>query len=510
LKGRSSSAPEIRSNRFRYTEGHSPVFSWQENRRGVLIPIAAIVCTLLAVIARAGGQAESLTDLVLAERINQAELEPAVRDQINRAYEEARAKPLDATVVGRLGMIFQVYGKYELAETCYLRARGLDSKSSRWPYYLGIVEKALGKNEQAISYTRDSLQIDASYAPARIRLAQLLLDSGDSGQSAEICRSVIAQNSSLATAHFALGQALAGKGEWPGAIKSYRRACEIAENYAAAHYALGMAYRNTGDMTKAREHLERYRVVKQLKQPSEDPMMDDVNSLYSGGLTRFAKGSGFFQQGKTNEAIQEFEAALATNPRLIAAHINLVALYGQLRQDEKAEEHFRAAVELDPGWVETYYNWGLFLVQRNRKAEAVELFRKAVEVNPNYPEARVQLGLLLDDSGHSSEAAAQYQRALEVSPSNRQAHYFLGRYLLTNGRVDEAIQHLIETTKVEDAWTPVCMQAVAIAYERGGNRERAVHFLREAKQRALTLRQQDLASQLQREIDRLAAEVSRP
>jgi hypothetical protein len=88
---------------------------------------------LLAVIARAGGQAESLTDLVLAERINQAELEPAVRDQINRAYEEARAKPLDATVVGRLGMIFQVYGKYELAETCYLRARGLDSKSSRWP-----------------------------------------------------------------------------------------------------------------------------------------------------------------------------------------------------------------------------------------------------------------------------------------------------------------------------------------------------------------------------------------
>lgn len=480
------------------------------NWLGILIPAAKAVIPIFSAITLAAYQAEPLPELVPADRLNLEEFEPSVRDQIGKAYEEARGKPQDATVVGRLGMMFQVYGKYELAETCYLRARGLDPRSSRWPYYLGMIEKALGKNEQAISRMRESLQIDGSYAPARIRLAQLLLDSGDTAQSAEVCRSVIARNDKLATAHFVLGQALAGKGEWPAAIESYRRACEIAVNYAAAHYALGMAYRNTGDMAKAREHLERYRVAKQLKQPSDDPMMDDVNSLYSGGLTRFAKGSALFQQGKATEAIQEFEAALEVNPRLIAAHINLIALYGQLRQDEKAEAHFRAAVELDPGWVETYYNWGLFLVQRNRKAEAAEQFKKAVEVNPDYPEARVQLGLLLDDSGQSREAAAQYQRALEVNPNNRQAHYFLGRYLLQNGRVDEAIRHLLETTNVEDSWTPVCMQAVAIAYERGGNRDRAVHFFREAKQRALKFGQQDLALQLQREIDRLAPEVRRP
>jgi tetratricopeptide (TPR) repeat protein len=271
-----------------------------------------------------------------------------------------------------------------------------------------------------------------------------------------------------------------------------------------------MAYRNTGDTAKAREHLERYQVLKQLKQPSEDPLMEDVNSLYSGGLTRFAKGSSLFQQGKAAEAILEFEAALEVNPRMITAHINLIALYGQLNQDDKAEQHFRAAVELDPGWVETYYNWGMFLVRHNRKTEAAELFRKAVEVNPDYPEARVQLGLLLDEAGRASEAAVHYQRALEVNPGNRQAHYFLGRSLLGAGQVKEAIQHLLETTKVEDAWTPVCMQAVAIAYERGGDREQATHFLREARQRAVKLRLQDLASQLQRDIDRLASEVRHP
>jgi tetratricopeptide (TPR) repeat protein len=482
----------------------------QENWRGIFIFATLAACPLLASDALVGLQGEVLPDLVTAEQISLAEFEPAVRDQVSRAYEEARAKPRDATAVGRLGMMFQVYGKYELAETCYIRARGLDPKSSRWPYYLGIIEKSLGKNEQAISCTRESLQIDGSYAPARIRLAQLLLDSGDFGQSAELSRSVIAQNGNLATAHFVLGQALAGRGEWPAAIESYRRACEIAGNYAAANYALGMAYRNTGDMAKAREHLERYRVAKQLKQPSEDPMMDDVNSLYSGGLTRFAKGSSLYQQGKVSEAIQEFQAALEVNPRLVTAHVNLIALYGLLNQPDKAEHHFRAAVELDPGWVESYYNYGLFLAQHSRKTEAADLFRKAVEVNPDYPEAHVQLGLLLDETGRSAEASAHYQRALQVNPNNRQAHYFLGRCLLQNGRVEEAIQHLLETIKVEDSWTPVCIQAVAIAYERGGNWDRALHFFREAKQRALTLGQQDLASQLQREIDRLAPEVRRP
>ncbi len=78
--------------------------------------------------------------------------------------------------------------------------------------------------------------IDGGYAPARIRLAQLLLDSGDAEQSAKIYRSVIAQNKNLATAHFGLGQVLAARSDWQAAIDSYRRACEIAANYAAAHY----------------------------------------------------------------------------------------------------------------------------------------------------------------------------------------------------------------------------------------------------------------------------------
>jgi len=448
--------------------------------------------------------------LITSQKITQDNFEPAVGEQIRRAYDAARRNPLDADEIGKLGMIFQVYGKYELAESCYRQALGLAPGSFRWVYYLGNVEGWLGKYRQAIDHIREAVTIDGKYTPARVRLAQLLFDSGDIDQSAKLFRESIDQNSRLATAHYGLGRVRAARGDWAGAIESYRRACEIAGDYAAAHYALGLAYRKAGSAAKAREHLERYELVKLSSQPSEDPLMDAVKSLYAGGLTDFAKGSALAQQGKLREAAVEFEAALKVNPGLVMAHVNLIAMYGQLSLPERAERHFRAAVELDPGWVEAYYNWGLFLVQQRRTAEAAEAFGKALELNPNYADAHAELGLLLDNAGRDQEAQRHYRLALENNPTHRQAHYLLGRSLIRTGPIDEAIAHLVSTIKVEDRKTPICMQALASAYEHAGNRAQALYYLREGRDRAVSLKMDELAAQLKRDSDRLSSGTELP
>lgn len=471
----------------------------------MLLAAAALACAPVLPAAFAQSRAEPPLDLLSVQQINLEEFEPAIQDQISRGYREVRNRPKDAAAVGKLGMIFQVYGKYELAETCYLRTRSLDGRSFRWAYYLGNVQGWLGKQDQAIGNIREALAIDGSYAPARVRLAQLLFESGEVDQSADAYREALKQNSRLASAHFGLGKVLAARGDWAGAIGSYRRACEISDGYAAAYYALGMAYRHTGDMAKARQHVERFQRLKQAKQPSFDPLMDEVGSLYSGGLTHFAKGSALAQQGKLQAAVVEFKSALEVNPNLAMAHINLIAMYGQLGQPDKAEEHFRSVVELDPGWVEAYFNWGMFLVQQQRKSEAAAMFQKAIEINPNYPDAHVQLASVLDGAGRSEEAAAHYQQALRIDPGHRQAHFLFGHNLVRRHRLDEGIQHYLETIKVEDSKTPVSMHALAIAYEHAGNLERALYYLREARQRSLLFGMQDLALQLERDLKRLAA-----
>jgi tetratricopeptide (TPR) repeat protein len=480
---------------------------WARNRLALFTVEAALACLMACSVAYAQSPAGPISDLISLEQINPEEYEPAVGEQIRVAYEDARRNPRDAETVGKLGMIFQCYGKYELAETCYRRARALAPRSFRWAYYLGNVEGWLGKYRDAVNHVREALQIEGNNTPARVRLAQLLFESGDVEQSEKTYRESIGQNPRLASAHLGLGRVLAARGDWSGAIESYRRACQLAENYAAAHYALGMAYRKTGDAAKAREHLETYQRVQQSSQPSEDPLMDTVKSLYAGGLSHFAKGSALAQQGKTQQAIAEFESALAINPRLVMAHVNLIAMYGQLDRSDKAEEHFREAVKLDPGWAEVYYNWGLFLFGKRRTAEAAAAFRKALEINPNYADAHAQLGLLLDQGGQVADAQRHYRLALESNPGNRQAQYLLGYSLVRTGQFDEAITHLVETIRVEDEKTPVCMQALAAAYEGAGDQKKALYYIREARQRAMSRKLDELAKQLQRDQERLADEA---
>jgi tetratricopeptide (TPR) repeat protein len=271
----------------------------------------------------------SLPDLISLQEIRQEEFEPAVGEQIRFAYEQALHNTRDADVVGRLGMILQCYGKYEPAEICYRRARGLSPHTFRWVYYLGNIEAWLGRNQDAVNHVRESLKIDESDNPARVRLGQLLFESGDTQQSMKVFEESIRRNPRLAAAHLGLGRVLAARGDWPAAIASYRRACDIFQNYAAAHYALGLAYRKNGDAAGAREQLELYERFKETPQPAEDPLMDEVKSLYAGGLTHFAKGSALAREGKTKEATAEFESALRVNPRLIMAHVNLIAMYGE-------------------------------------------------------------------------------------------------------------------------------------------------------------------------------------
>src|SRR6266513_2619971 len=126
-----------------------------------VIPKALAVFSLAAIITFAESPVTSIADLISVQRIQKEEFEPAVGEQIRHAYEQARKRPLDAEIVGKLGMTFQCYGKYELAEICYRRAWKLAPQSFRWAYYLGNVEAWNGKSHEGIQDIREALKMDA-------------------------------------------------------------------------------------------------------------------------------------------------------------------------------------------------------------------------------------------------------------------------------------------------------------------------------------------------------------
>ena len=97
--------------------------------------------------------------------VSTASFAPAIREAVNAALAEAKAKPNDAGAVGRLGMVLDAHGQRATARVCYQRAARLDPKRFEWQYYLGLVSDG----PAAADAFRSALSL-RDYVPAKIRL----------------------------------------------------------------------------------------------------------------------------------------------------------------------------------------------------------------------------------------------------------------------------------------------------------------------------------------------------
>jgi Tfp pilus assembly protein PilF len=70
-----------------------------------------------------------------------------------------------------------------------------------------------------------------------------------------------------------------------------------------------------------------------------------------------------------------------------------VALWSKRRGDE-AVAQFEQAIALKPGYAAAHCNLGVALAGQGRRAEAMAQFTEALRLQPNYPQAEQQLRAL--------------------------------------------------------------------------------------------------------------------
>ena len=92
---------------------------------------------------------------------------------------------------------------------------------------------------------------------------------------------------------------------------------------------------------------------------------------------------------------------------------------------------------------------------------------------------------------------------LEDRPDYPLAHYHLARILANQGKYDEAIMHLLKALKPEDDRTPSYLFALGATYARAGDRDRALAYLRQAREVATRRGQQQLLSGIEQALAEL-------
>jgi tetratricopeptide (TPR) repeat protein len=288
------------------------------------------------------------------------------RDALSRAYKDAAARPNDAEAVGALARLLHAWEQWEAAHEAYARAQSLAPRTFAWHYLDAIVLQRLAWHTEAAARLEQALTISPGDLPARVKLAEALLETGNIERSQRLFDALRPVPESEAAAELGLGRIAASEGHHEEAIGHLQRAVSLFLEWGAAHYALALSYRALGRREEAQRALVRHAQYGPRWPAMTDPVLETVTTLRGDAQTNLQKGLKLADAGDLRGAIAAHEAALALDPSIAQAHANLIGLYGRARDWQKAEAHYQTVVALGFNVAAAHYDYGVLLGLQER------------------------------------------------------------------------------------------------------------------------------------------------
>jgi len=114
---------------------------------------------------------------------------------------------------------------------------------------------------------------------------------------------------------------------------------------------------------------------------------------------------------------------------VVATHVNRGILRLRREQTDEAVADFDRAIALDPNQAEAYLNKGAAFIRRANPAEAVQLFTVALERNTTRPAvAHYGRAVAQEALGNVAAAYRDFRRASEIAPEWREPRIELTRF----------------------------------------------------------------------------------
>jgi tetratricopeptide (TPR) repeat protein len=139
------------------------------------------------------------------------------------------------------------------------------------------------------------------------------------------------------------------------------------------------------------------------------------------------RGQVLAKSGKTEEALAEFDRALALDPYNVAALYGRGLVYQGAKQHEQAIVDFTAANGLTPQKVEPLLGRATSYLALDKVKEAAADLDEAVQADPNSAPAWSARGQAHERLGDRTKAAESYGRALNLRPKDETARSGLVR-----------------------------------------------------------------------------------
>ncbi len=164
------------------------------------------------------------------------------------------------------------------------------------------------------------------------------------------------------------------------------------------------------------------------------------------------------------EAIDAYNHALEIDPQSTPAHINLAAVYMQMKRPIFAEQHLLRAVELMPDNPQSQLRLAQCYVANGKIDEAIDTLQITLELLPDHYETWLHAGMLLLEAREYSIAAPVLAKAKLLAPQLLNPQFLYIQALLGSNQIAEA-KEMIEAFRDTIGDTPIDEDVTAFLKE---------------------------------------------
>jgi tetratricopeptide (TPR) repeat protein len=369
-------------------------------------------------------------------------------------------------------------------------------------YFLGLAFLQKRQPVQARGAFAEAVKINPNFLEARTALAEIYLAEGSADLALEQAQIALQLNPRNIKATIIAGDAYLRKGDLVKSRQVFEAIAKALPKEPIGPYRLGLVARAENNEAKALAYFEealnkkpaaiepiaqivairtaqgkmneaRERVTKQLESVPNSPLLYDLlgtlwikakdlgqaeqafkraieldNSLLSAYLNL---AQTYYQAGKIDQAIKEYESVLAKEPRSTQALMMLGVIHESKQEHDKARARYEEILKTSPQFAPAANNLAWILVEhggnldvalahaqtareqrpddpniadtigwvyykKNAYLLAVSLLREAAEKIPAQPLVQYHYGMALHKSGDQAGAKKALQTALKLNP----------------------------------------------------------------------------------------------
>ncbi len=436
----------------------------------------ALLALLVGAVAcqDSGTSEETATNQVPLPELSTMEIQ--VANRLRELASEIKAQPTSAEAWGRFGMVAHAHELLDEAEIAYRNARDLDPNDERWPYFLGDVLSILGTDlESAEKSFRSFMQLHPDYAPAHMRLGNVLISRNNPGEAAQNLQRALDLEPALQPARVALAQVRLASGELDSAANLLETVLNKSPRHGQALSTLGQVYMRQGRTDQARKIATRARDAASYNLFA-DPLMGQVVAEGLSSIQIWERAKSFLENGNNEQAVIGLNKVIELSPSNAEAHLQLAVAYGNLGEISKVGHYLQRAVELNPESVDSRVRLASLYLDQQETTAAIPHLEAAVRLTPDDPDAGWLLGRALMQTAQLAPAISTFETTAALGVlTTASAHNDWGNALAQSGVLEAAVTHF-EAALAIDPVNPQAFFFLGLAAEGRGRIEAAVGY----------------------------------